>query len=58
MTYIRKTRDIWAIQGQYEGAWETVSHYADRAQARSDLKAYRAEEPYIGFRLKMVREAL
>ena len=58
MSYVRKTRDIWAIQGQYEGAWEAVSHYGTRKEAQGDLRLYRTEEPRTSFRLKTLREAI
>ena len=58
MSYVRKTRNIWAIQGQYEGAWEAVSHYETRKEAQGDLCAYREGEPRISFRLKTLREAI
>ena len=58
MTYIRKTRDIWAIQGQYEGAWEAVSHYETRKEAQGDLRLYGTEEPRTSFRIKTIREAI
>lgn len=52
MTYTRKTKDEWYIEGYYnhEYGWEEVFCADNRAEAISVLKDYLKNEPY-DFRL-------
>lgn len=43
--YIRKTKDEWELQGDYGYGWEYLSSYDDHQEARTDLRAYRENEP-------------
>lgn len=56
--YIRKTRDVWAIQGCYEGGWEDVTEEITRKEALTNLKLYREADPKIQFRLVKRREKI
>jgi len=58
VAYVRKTRDVYVIQGYYTPGygWEDVSEYDNRAEARADLKAYRENEPGYSHRLITRRE--
>lgn len=59
MAYVRKTRDVWHIQGWYcaEHGWETECTEDTRAEALQRLKEYRANSSY-GYRLRKGREKL
>ena len=59
MGYIRKTKDIWEIQGYYghEYGWECVTTEETRQEARQRLKEYRDNERYP-FRLVKKRERI
>ena len=56
MTYTRKTKDEWYIEGYYnhEYGWEEVFCADNRAEAIKNLKAYLENEPYP-FRIKKRR---
>ena len=45
MTYVRKTRDEFEIQGNYGHGWETVVTEENAAVAREQLNIYNANEP-------------
>ena len=52
MSYIRTTRDEWAVQGHYgPHGWEDVSTADTRREAVADLKAYRENEPQYAHRM-------
>ena len=58
MAYVRKTRDSYEVQGNYGygDGFECVTAEDTRHEARERLKEYRANEPGVPFRLKVVRE--
>lgn len=58
MTYQRKTRDEYEVQGDYGHGWEAVTTEDDRSEARARLREYRDNEPGIPFRIKTLRVAL
>lgn len=58
MTYQRKTRDVWYLQGKYEGKWETLFECEDGKDAREQLACYRENEPRTLHRIIKVREKL
>lgn len=51
MKYARLTRDEYQIWQCWEGAWEEVSAYDNRAEAKEDLKRYREAQPEIPARM-------
>ena len=51
MAYTRKTRDLWVLEGNYGYGFEEVTYSDTYAEAKQDLKDYRANEPYP-FRIK------
>lgn len=59
MTYKRKTRDTWEIQGYYSGqyGWECVYTATSFSEAKSIVKDYRNNEPYP-FRIVYKRERI
>lgn len=40
MAYVRKTRDVWEVQGCYCGEWECLTEEESRKEAREMLKCY------------------
>ena len=59
MTYQRKTRDRFIIQGRYPGphGWEDENEEDNRADARRSLREYRANGPGL-YRLVKRRERI
>lgn len=55
--YIRKTRDIFEVQGNYGCGWECVTAEETRKEAKERLKEYRANES-VPFRLVTKRERI
>jgi hypothetical protein len=55
MPYQRKTRDELEVQGDYGQGWECATGAATRREARDYLKEYRANEPGVPFRIKVIR---
>ncbi len=45
MTYVRKTRDEYDIEGWYGSGWEVVTCEETRKEARARLAEYRENEP-------------
>ncbi len=60
MKYIRKTRDIYEIQGFYspQYGYECVTSEETYKEAKLRLKEYRDNELGISFRIKIVREKI
>ena len=60
MTYIRKTRDVYEIQGNYNygHGWEAVNTETTRQDAKRSLKEYRENEPNTSFRRVCKRERI
>lgn len=58
MAYVRKTRDLWIIEGNYGYGYEYLCGSYDRAEARDDLRAYRENERGIPFRMRKTRERI
>jgi len=56
MGYIRKTVDVWEVQGNYGQGWECVTAEYTYREARERLHEYRENEPGTSFRLKLTRE--
>ena len=60
MAYVRKTRDIFEVQGYYDAStgWEEVVTEDTRKEANIRLKEYRANQPQYRFRVKKKREKI
>lgn len=58
MTYKRKTRDLFDIEGLYSYGWESVTCEETRKDARERLKEYKENEPGTAFRLRKYREPI
>ena len=56
--YIRKTRDIYVLQGFYCGCWEDLVEYDSRREAREDLQAYNDNETGVLHRIVKRREKI
>lgn len=56
--YVRKTRDVFEIQGNYGQGWECVTAEDDRKEARARLKEYRENEPQYSHRMITKRERI
>jgi len=56
MAYIRKTKDVFTIQGFYYGTWEDEASEDNRKQAIQRLKEYRLNMPEYCHRLIKQRE--
>lgn len=56
--YIRKTRDVFTVQGFYFGEWEDETSEDTRREAIERLKEYRANMPEYSHRLIKTREAI
>jgi hypothetical protein len=58
MTYQRKTRDFFDIEGHYAYGWDAVTCEETRAEALAQIKIYRENEPGTTFRIKRYREQI
>ena len=58
MAYIRKTRDLFIVEGFYCGAWELETAEPTRREAIERLKEYRANMPEYLHRLIKTREKI
>lgn len=56
--YVRKTRDVFDIEGFYAQGWEPVTAADTRKEARELLATYRENEPKIAFRIVKTRERI
>lgn len=52
MSYTRKTRDEYDIEGDYGSGWELVTCEETYADAREMVRLYRREEPGYRFRIR------
>lgn len=57
MAYKRKTRDCYAIEGNNGYGWDIECECKDKADAREQLKVYRANVNY-SVRIKKYRERI
>lgn len=51
MAYIRKTRDEYEVQGNYNGTWERLTTEDTQKEARAMLKCYNENEPHYPHRI-------
>jgi len=58
MTYKRKTKDCFTVQGFYFGAWEDETSEDTRKEAIERLKEYRLNMPQYLYRLIKLRERI
>lgn len=56
--YIRKTRDLFTVEGFYCGEWEHETSELTRREAIERLKEYRANMPEYAHRLIKKREKI
>jgi hypothetical protein len=56
--YIRKTKDIFTVQGLYYGQWEDETSEETRREAIERLKEYRLNMPEYAHRLIKTREKI
>ena len=53
--YIRKTIDIWIVQGNYGQGWEDLTTSEEYKEACLDFKDYKENEPQYRHRLIIKR---
>lgn len=53
--YIRKTIDLWIVQGNYGEGWEDLTTSEEYKEACSDFKDYKENEPQYRHRLIIKR---
>lgn len=58
MSYQRKTRDVWEVQGFYCGEWECLTTEETRSEAVAQKKCYDENERSVPHRIKQVRERI
>jgi hypothetical protein len=58
MAYKRKTIDTFEIQGFTSEGWELETTEVSWKEAKAQIKIYRAEQPEIQHRIKLVRERI
>lgn len=58
MAYVRKTRDVYEIQGDYGWGWECVTTETTWTDAKDMVKCYRENERGVPFRIKKTREKI
>jgi hypothetical protein len=56
--YIRKTRDIFIVEGFYSGNWEEETGETTRKEGIARLKEYRENMPEYAHRLVKKRETI
>lgn len=56
MSRKNKYEYLHVVQGKYEQGWEDLCQSENRSEARSDLRAYRANAPETEYRLIQRRE--
>jgi hypothetical protein len=58
MTYQRKTKDVFTVQGLYFSNWEDETSENNRREAIERLKEYRENMPEYSHRLIKTREKI
>lgn len=58
MTYIRKTKDVFTIQGFYEMGWEDVYNCDTFKEAKEAIKSHRENELGVSFKIVKKRERI
>lgn len=55
---MRKTHDVWDIEGHYGCGWEIIDCRETRLEARASLDDYNANEPGVPHRIVKRREKI
>jgi hypothetical protein len=55
MAYIRKTEDVWVLQGNYYGEWEDLTAEITRKEIQERKKEYRENQPGVALRTRLKR---
>lgn len=58
MSYTRKTRTLFAVEGFYGAKWEIVTYDETKRNAVQSILDYRRNVPNVAFRIRAVREAI
>ena len=58
MAYVRKTVDVFDIEGRYAHSWEAVTSEETWKDARAQVRAYRENEPDTAFRIRKYRKRI
>ena len=58
MTYVRKTKDVWVVEGDYGYGWEYLCGSEDRKKAYDDYHSYLLNEPNVSHRVRKTREKI
>lgn len=56
MPYVRKTIDVWDIEQRTKQGWEVVTTETSRAEAKTNLRRYRENQPEYPARMRKRRE--
>ena len=56
--YVRKTRDVYEVQGNYGYGWDVVTTENTREKALIMLACYRENEPRASHRIVKKREKI
>lgn len=56
--YVRKTRDVYAVEGNYGHGWEYLCEEETPKDAREQLKCYNKNEPQYDHRIRKHREKI
>lgn len=56
--YIRKTRDIFELMGNYGCGWEYITEEETQTEARRRLAEYRENAPGYPYKIVKKREAI
>lgn len=56
--YIRKTKDVFEVQGNYGYGWEAVTTEETRTEAKKRLKEYGENETNVPHRIIKKREKI
>lgn len=56
MAYVRKTIDVFEVQGLYLGKWELECNELNPKEAKQRAKEYRENNPSVPIRIRRHRE--
>lgn len=56
MTYVRKTKDVYVVMGDYGQGLEELTEEATRKEAREQLRCYNENEPQYFHCIRTKRE--
>lgn len=58
MAYQRKTKDVWILEGKYDGEWCCLLEEETRNEAWEQFRVYTKNEPFTEHRVRKIRERL